>query len=99
MLLCGKGGVVKNRYRLAAFIIVLLCCATQGGVMTVQAEEIVTLPPPRLTGQLSIEQALRQRRSIREYQDVEIRLTDLGQLLWAAQGITHSQGMRTTPSA
>lgn len=98
-LLIVNGMVSINRYWLVAFITVLVCCTTQGGVMAAQDEEIITLSPPRLTGQQSIEKILQQRRSIREYQDVAISMADLGQLLWAAQGITHPQGLRTAPSA
>jgi SagB-type dehydrogenase family enzyme len=48
---------------------------------------------------MSLEQALAQRRSVREYRDGEITLAELGQLLWAAQGVTNKQGFRTAPSA
>lgn len=67
--------------------------------MAAQDDEIITLPPTRLTGQQSIEKMLQQRRSVREYQDAVIRMTELGQLLWAAQGVTNLQGLRTAPSA
>jgi SagB-type dehydrogenase family enzyme len=36
---------------------------------------------------------------VREYPDAAIELPEIGQLLWAAQGITHPQGYRTAPSA
>lgn len=67
--------------------------------MAAQVEEVISLSPPRLTGRESIEKLLQQRRSIREYRDVAISMADLGQLLWAAQGITHAEGLRTAPSA
>ncbi len=72
----------------------------------------ISLPEPRLDGPVSVEQALSQRRSIRRYAANPLRLADLGQLLWAAQGITRPReepppgfswewrgGMRTAPSA
>lgn len=59
----------------------------------------VALPPPRLEGTTSIEAALARRRSIREFAPTPLRLADLGQLLWAAQGITAPLGGRTAPSA
>jgi SagB-type dehydrogenase family enzyme len=40
-----------------------------------------------------------ERRSIREFDPAPLALDVLGQLLWAAQGITHEQGYRTAPSA
>jgi SagB-type dehydrogenase family enzyme len=45
------------------------------------------------------EELLQQRRSVRTFGKTPLNLTELGQLLWAAQGISHPQGLRTTPSA
>ncbi len=57
------------------------------------------LPSPRLTGPVSLEEALRTRRSIRSFTTVALTRAEIGQLLWAAQGITDADGRRTTPSA
>jgi SagB-type dehydrogenase family enzyme len=57
------------------------------------------LPTPSLTGGTSLEEALARRRSVREFEDVPLTAAELGQLLWAAQGITHDRGYRTAPSA
>lgn len=64
-----------------------------------QPGENVVLPEPSVTGSTSLEQLLAQRRSIRDYQTTTLELAEIGQLLWAAQGITHLQGLRTAPSA
>jgi SagB-type dehydrogenase family enzyme len=40
-----------------------------------------------------------ERRSVRQYSDEPLRLPELAQLLWAAQGITSPRGFRTSPSA
>ena len=61
--------------------------------------EVISLPEPQTDSSVSIEGALKQRRSERDYSDDAIKLTDLSQLLWAAQGITHRRGYRTAPSA
>ncbi len=57
------------------------------------------LPAPRQESQISVERALRERRSIREYTNAPITLAEVSQLLWAAQGITAAGGLRTAPSA
>lgn len=57
------------------------------------------LPPPDTKGSLSLEETLAQRRSVREFDTEPLTLAELGQLLWAAQGITNARGFRTAPSA
>ncbi len=64
-----------------------------------QTSEIIELPTPRQDSAFSLERALRQRRSVRDFRNVPIMLSQLSQLLWAAQGITDSRGFRTAPSA
>jgi len=61
--------------------------------------ERISLPAPRTTGDVSLEEALANRRSIRQYGQRVLTWEEIGQLLWAAQGITSPQGFRTAPSA
>jgi len=61
--------------------------------------DVIKLPRPTLKGNMSLEEALQKRRSVREYTGAEVSLSELSQLLWAAQGITSPQGLRTAPSA
>ena len=57
------------------------------------------LPSPRLVGPLSLEEALQSRRSIRSFTAEPLTRAEIGQLLWAAQGLTDAAGHRSAPSA
>lgn len=57
------------------------------------------LPEPDLDGAVSLERALASRRSVRSFADRPLSLAEIGQILWAAQGVTDATGHRTTPSA
>lgn len=70
-----------------------------GESLILEGEETM-LPEPELSGNLSLEEALASRRSIRSFSDQELEMEKISQLLWAAQGITQvSTGYRTAPSA
>jgi SagB-type dehydrogenase family enzyme len=73
--------------------------AGSGNAGTPSLDSPVTLPAPRIAGTVSVEEALASRRSVREYVKAPLTLTDLSQLLWAAQGLTDPAGFRTAPSA
>lgn len=62
-------------------------------------QRIVALPPPLLTGGKPLHEVLCQRRSCREFRRRLLSPTELSQLCWAAQGITSTEGSRTSPSA
>ena len=65
----------------------------------VSVEGAIALPPPKTTGEMSVEETMSGRRSVREYTAEELTWEQIGQLLWAAQGITRDWGARTAPSA
>jgi SagB-type dehydrogenase family enzyme len=60
---------------------------------------IVPLPAPRLVGDLTLEAALARRRTVRDLAADPLTEGEIGQLLWAAQGVTHDEVRRTAPSA
>jgi len=59
----------------------------------------LSLPPPAGSGSLSVEEAIGQRRSGREFASEALGVQEISQLLWAAQGITSAEGLRAAPSA
>jgi len=64
------------------------------------SESHITLPAPSTSGSVSLEDAIAQRRSVRRYAPGHLKPEQIGQLLWAAQGITGSQSsQRAAPSA
>lgn len=58
------------------------------------------LPKPSLDGKVSVEKAIKGRRTIRDFKDRPLPLSHLSQLLWAGQGITDlKEKKRAAPSA
>jgi len=100
---------MKVEYLLILFLALLLPLGCASTVTPTPPTEAVPstpaqpttfeLPEPRLQSEVSIEEALLKRRSVREYASVPLTLDQVSQLLWAAQGITSQRGGRTAPSA
>ena len=61
--------------------------------------EQINLPKPDFKGKISVEEALKTRRSIRTYKAAPLTLKELSQILWACDGKTAYWGGRTAPSA
>ena len=75
--------------------------ATAGkvGDTTGRKERQMNLPKPNLKGDISVEQAIKHRRTVRSYQSKSLTLEQLSQIFWAAQGITDDRGYkRSAPS-
>ncbi len=61
--------------------------------------EVKALPAAMKSGGMTLTEALATRRSIRTFTPAPLTDKELGQLLWAAQGVTDTRGHRTAPSA
>jgi SagB-type dehydrogenase family enzyme len=67
--------------------------------VTTRSGDALSLPAVRLDSDFPIERALHGRRSVREFGKTALTQDEVSQLLWAAQGITSREGLRTAPSA
>lgn len=63
------------------------------------ADGEIALPAARKEGVVSVEAALSARRSVRGYAPSALKVEEVAQLLFAAQGVTSADGKRTAPSA
>ncbi len=96
---------MKRRELITGLAAALLAggCAKQapGWVRRSQARYTrqIALPQPTVTGPVSLEQAIEQRRSRRSFRPDPLPAATIGQLLWAGQGVTSLDGKRAAPSA
>jgi len=67
---------------------------------SMQREEAMKLPRPRIEGFFLLERAIKGRRTIRNFRPEPLTQEQFSQILWAAQGITEDSGFkRACPSA
>jgi len=75
------------------------CSPSDNSTLPLKDGMKVTLPEPNYDGDVSVEEAILNRRSIRNYINQPLTLQEVSQLLWSAQGITNTYGNRAAPSA
>ena len=88
-------------FNLIACILFALAIPACGHVAStpIPADSVITLLKPDKSLDVSLMQALSDRKSQREFADKPLSLEDLSSLLWAANGINREDGRRTAPSA
>jgi len=76
------------------------CSAGEWGtVLPAEVGEPIALPTVETNGGKGLRATLVGRRSVREFGGDSLTMGQVGQLLWAAQGVTNDKGYRTAPSA
>lgn len=62
--------------------------------------ENIHLPQANVTGGATLVESIAKRRSVREFASTPLAIEQIGQMLWAAQGVTEKrEGLRAAPSA
>ena len=76
-----------------------LFCILLTFMASAYAQEAIKLPAPKTEGGMPLMQALKERKSGREFSPRKLSMETLSSLLWAAWGINRPDGHRTAPSA
>jgi SagB-type dehydrogenase family enzyme len=85
--------------KLISFI-VLLGLVTSTAIAQKSSPKKIMFPKVEKQGKLSLEETLWQRKSTRAFSDKALTTKQIGQLLWAAQGVNRPANQhRTAPSA
>jgi SagB-type dehydrogenase family enzyme len=75
----------------------LFLAGFKGGAVK-NMKSLVVLPEPKLKGEVSVEEAIKKRRSRRDFREKSLSKEQISQVLWAAQGFTEDS-FRASPSA
>jgi SagB-type dehydrogenase family enzyme len=94
---CGYANWVLTSPQISDILLFSLRAYNPGRIPMRNSSE--SLPPPRRDSKVSLEKAIQLRRSVRSYRDKPITEDELGQILWAAQGLRDEHGYRNVPSA
>ncbi|MBU6996149.1 MAG: SagB/ThcOx family dehydrogenase [Theionarchaea archaeon] len=91
--------IIWKMLPLLIVVLSLSSCMSQSDPVTVVEEKSeISLPAPHFKGDVSVEEAIKNRRSMRDFRDTSLSLEHVSQLLWAGQGITEGF-KRAAPSA
>lgn len=88
-IMCSPGGL--------SLCVLALCIYFNGS--GAEALKSIPLPVPDTSGGKPLMQVLSERKSSRAYEDKEIPLAIMANLLWAAAGVNRPDGRRTAPTA
>ena len=88
---------MMTRRQASGGILASAALAATPGIAATQELKPRDLPPPRGTGGQPLTEALKLRRSTREYSDRPLPAQVLSDLLWAAFGVNRPSGDRTAP--
>ena len=81
------------------YMMILLCLYTQY-IVSYEVGDIIQLPEPQKNGGMTFNEALKNRKSSRDFDDTKkIDNYLLSQALWSCYGVNRPNGYRTTPSA
>lgn len=68
-------------------------------VSNAYALEVIELPEPQIDKNVTLFDALKNRKSVRSYKKKELDLQTLSNILWVAYGVNRDDGRRTIPTA
>ena len=86
--------MMRLRFKTVFLTVLLLMFAASA-----YSQDIIKLPAPQTEGGMPLMQALKERKSGREFSSKKLSQQTLSNLLWAAWGINRPNGHRTAPSA
>ncbi|HWR68328.1 MAG TPA: SagB/ThcOx family dehydrogenase [Desulfomonilia bacterium] len=92
--------VLQTMARITAVLPLMPIGTALGKALEQCKEGKMNLPEPKVDGKVSVEKAIRDRRTVRSFSPRTLNLEQISQLLWSAQGITEQGGFkRAAPSA
>jgi nitroreductase len=96
----GPGKRALRHWLIARCVGLVALCCLECGDASAEAVDVAALPTPRMEGGKPLMQALRNRRTTREFSTAPLPRQIVADLLWASFGVNRpSEGRRTAPSA